>query len=167
MKQIRKSVFETNSSSMHSLVIQNEDIFDSSDSSSMYEDPTETIKSNLRKNGKCRFWGEEWYFGRHPFRILDTFEEKFKYAYANEYKENDLLPIIQKYVPECIGIEWPKHYGTDDQRLPSWLNKLNVSLEEFLTNRRYIVICDGDEYYIWEDMKESGIIKTSNFKEMR
>ena len=34
---------------------------------------------------------------------------------------------------------------------------------EFLTNKNIIVICDGDEYQIWSDMKKLGILNTDNF----
>lgn len=50
--------------------------------------------------------------------------------------------------------------STDDYMLKGWLDKAGITLEEFLTNRRYIVICDGDEYCIWDDMKKSGLINT-------
>lgn len=50
--------------------------------------------------------------------------------------------------------------GTDDYLIEGWLKKYNISLEEFLTNKRYVVICDGDEYCIWDHLKESGLIRT-------
>ena len=31
-------------------------------------------------------------------------------------------------------------------------------MKEFLTNKKYNIICDGDEYLVWEDMINSGII---------
>ena len=33
-------------------------------------------------------------------------------------------------------------------------------LEEFLTNRRYIVIVDGDEYCVWDHVKNTGLLDT-------
>ena len=37
----------------------------------------------------------------------------------------------------------------------------NISLEEFLTNKRYIVVVDGDEYQIFDHIKKSGLFDTS------
>ena len=61
---------------------------------------------------------------------------------------------------------WKYYYfgGTDDYMLAGWLEKAGITLEEFLTNRRYIVICDGDEYCIWSGMKKTGLINTDNIE---
>ena len=48
----------------------------------------------------------------------------------------------------------------DENILGGFLEKENISIEEFLLNRRYIVIQDGDEYYYWEDIKDAGLINT-------
>ena len=47
----------------------------------------------------------------------------------------------------------------DENMLGGFLEKENVSLEEFLTSKKYVVIQDGDEYCYWSDMKESGLVK--------
>lgn len=39
-----------------------------------------------------------------------------------------------------------------------FLKKENISLEEFLINKKYVVICDGDEYCVYDDMKKAGLI---------
>ena len=42
--------------------------------------------------------------------------------------------------------------------LGGFLEKENISLEEYLTNKKYVVIQDGDEYGYFGDMKRSGLI---------
>lgn len=42
--------------------------------------------------------------------------------------------------------------------LSGFLKKENISLEEYLTNKKYVVIQDGDEYGYFGDMKHSGLI---------
>lgn len=42
--------------------------------------------------------------------------------------------------------------------LSGFLKKENISLEEYLTNKRYVVIQDGDEYGCFKDMKRSGLV---------
>lgn len=49
--------------------------------------------------------------------------------------------------------------------LIDFLDSHNVSLEEFLTNKKYIVVVDGDEYCIWLEMKEAGLINMDNIVE--
>ena len=46
--------------------------------------------------------------------------------------------------------------------LSGFLAKENISITEFLKNKRYIVVVDGDEYCIYEDMKKCGLIDTSS-----
>lgn len=49
-------------------------------------------------------------------------------------------------------------YAEDYGMLKRFLGKNNVSLEEFIVNPKYMVIVDGDEYCIFDDLKNSGII---------
>ena len=48
----------------------------------------------------------------------------------------------------------------DEDMLYGFLKKENVSLEEYLTNKKYVVIQDGDEYCYWSDMKKAGLVNT-------
>ena len=96
MKQIRNSVFETNSSSMHSLVIRNDNTYEENESRYYTK---EEIKDNvwwwIRKDSTvCDLSHDDLYFGRAPFMILDSFMAKFKYALANGYSEKELLQVL-------------------------------------------------------------------------
>lgn len=46
----------------------------------------------------------------------------------------------------------------DKNILVGFLEKENISLEEYLTNRKYVVIQDGDEYCEFGNFKRSGLI---------
>ena len=46
----------------------------------------------------------------------------------------------------------------DENILSGFLEKENISLEEYLTNRKYVVIQDGDEYNEFGNFKRSGLI---------
>lgn len=46
----------------------------------------------------------------------------------------------------------------DENILSGFLQKENISIEEFLLNKRYVVIQDGDEYCYWQDIKDTGLI---------
>lgn len=176
MKQIRRNVFETNSSSSHSLVITTDN-----------EHYTrEEINKNfyITKEGKVRLWESSLEFYRSPFDMLVTFKDKLRYAIAssNGNLVDQCRELCCKYVDGFTDFEFdtkdyvwdsevkdyvetddpiPNYGGTDDYQIEGWLKKYNVSLEEFLTNKRYIVVVDGDEYAIYDHIKKSGLFDTS------
>ena len=103
-------------------------------------------------------------FGRYPFRVLGTPEGKARYALASERGQNadEVLAILQEVYPNMKSIKFPRsqwasggiEYGyVEDCAIPR-----DVSLRDFLLNKKYVIISDGDEYCIW-----SGFTKTSLF----
>ena len=164
--QIRQGVFETNSSSMHSLCILNHS-----------DKNIDTHTNEIDENGTWKFEEGELDFYRYPFRFLHTFEGKVKYAIANyesNYKSIILISdIVKKYNPNFVRFEFAKSHGridtggTDDYALNSWLENNNITLEEFLINPRYAVICDGDEYCTFDKLIDLGLINKSKFEVAR
>lgn len=167
-RQIRYGVFETNSSSMHSLVVKKE---------SCYYTEDELRKGIYLTNEGWNIWDtDELHFGRTPFRCLNTFESKVRYAiaslccYRNDRSEQfvEIENVVKEIIPECVGIELPELWngtdyvkcygGVDCDILSLFLEKEKISLREFLTNKKYIVIVDGDEYHIWNSIKDTGLI---------
>lgn len=49
--------------------------------------------------------------------------------------------------------------------LEGFLKKNNITLKEFLFNKKYIVIVDGDEYCMFDKAKESGLINLDNIQQ--
>lgn len=150
-RQIRSSVFETNSSSMHSLTVMKrddkytseeilKDIWLSYDAETGEEDCVWKIydEDNLR-------------FGRYPFRVLATFKDKWLYACASlvcEYNDDtykELLAIALKYIPNLKKIELPETSG-------SFANK---------NNEKY----KNDEYYQKHGKTENELIEYLSQKE--
>ena len=161
--QIRQGVFETNSSSIHSLCILNHS-----------DKNIDTHTNEIGENGTWKFEEGELDFYRYPFRFLHTFEGKVKYAIAN-YESNYesiilISDIVKKYNPNFVRFEFAKSHGridtggTDDYALNSWLENNNITLEEFLINPRYAVICDGDEYCTFDKLIDLGLINKSKFE---
>ena len=177
MIQIRGNTFETNSSSAHSLVILN----------NPYEQytPEEARRElwiYLDKDGTYRP-RENIYFGRYPFKVLRTFEEKLQYAYANaptrvqvikktgkkiySRRYHNITKVVNKFIPEFKRADFGgRHRGPDCDygSLFHWLKKADMSLIDFLTNKQVIVICDGDEYCVWSDMKKMNIVNKDIIK---
>ena len=166
-RQIRRNVFETNSSSMHSLVIKK--------CNEYYTEDELRYDLWLDKDGVWDIWFEDRItFGRSPFACLNTFESKVRYAIASlcGYKKDaantfeEINSIVTETIPECAYIKLPISHWSDDVNygsvdidiLTPFLKEENISLKEFLTNKKYIVIVDGDEYCVWNSVKESGLI---------
>lgn len=167
--QMRQGVFETNSSSMHSLVVKKVEKILSADE----------LKENmyLHKDGIWDIWNDdELSFGRSPFECLHLFEEKVRYSIASlcGYRDDaaekfeEIKTIVMELIPECKDIKLPKErYGNreeicygyvDEDILSGFLKKENITLREFLINPKYIVIIDGDEYLIWDSLKRSNLV---------
>jgi hypothetical protein len=176
MKQIRRNVFETNSSSSHSLVITTDN--------EHYTRKEINDEFYLTREGKVRLWESSLEFYRSPFDMLTTFKGKLRYAIAssNGNLVDELREICKKYIDGFIDFEFdtkdyvwdsnvkdyveakspvPNYGGTDDYQIEGWLKHYNISLEEFLINKRYIVVVDGDEYTIYDHIKKSGLFDTS------
>ena len=177
MIQIRDNTFETNSSSSHSLII--------TDFDGKYT-PEEMMKGIYLWDGnKDRMYESDLEFYRSPFSLLATFESKSRYAIASSDGRlaDEVEKIWHKYIPNFNGFkfdmkteeydydkkEWvdldepkPIYGGTDDYQIEGWLKSYNVNLEDFLTMRRYIVVCDGDETREWYHILDSGLVDKSH-----
>ena len=177
MIQIRDNTFETNSSSSHSLII--------TDFDGKYTSEEMTRGIFLWNDNKDRMYGSDLEFYRSPFSLLATFESKSRYAIAssNGRLADEVEKIWRKYIPNFNGFrfdmkteeydydknDWvdldepkPVYGGTDDYQIEGWLKSYNVSLEDFLTMRRYMVVCDGDEYREWYHILDSGLVDKSH-----
>ena len=214
---IRRNCFETNSSSMHSIVVTDEE--------GTYSEKEILENMYLWNDGKFEIWNDDdLNFGRYPFRILTTFVEKFCYAVASlcggytDEEEADknfemLENIAKKHVPALKLIKLPEKrepiflredgteigssgvwledddefyyhknkekehvtrsdyeyvtpdYGYIDHQssglFEGFLKKNNISVEDFLTCKKYYVIIDGDEYCEWDKLKLSGLLNKS------
>ena len=173
MIQIRDNTFETNSSSSHSLII--------TDFDGKYT-PEEMMKGiYLWDDKETRMYESHLEFYRSPFSLLATFESKSRYAIAssNGRLADEVEKLWYKYIPNFNGFafdmkteeydydkkDWvdldepkPIYGGTDDYQIEGWLKSYNVSLEDFLTMRRYMVVCDGDETREWYRILDSGLV---------
>ena len=111
-RQIRRSVFETNSSSMHSLTVMKRN-----DKYTPEEILDEIYLCKDRETGEidCVWepWDHDMSFGRSPFRALGTFTDKWLYACASlvhDYNDDtykELVAIALKYIPGLKKIKLP------------------------------------------------------------
>lgn len=180
--KIRQGVFETNSSSMHSIcILKNPGILDYN----------ENIELDINNGIINWFSFENFYFGRHPFELLIAPKDKIRYLFANMcpgyHKEeepnfkktyNNILKAIQIKYPECKGISLPTKYnknneelfycGEDEDSKPfiELIEKRKIPLEEFIFNPKYFVVIDGDEYCTFANLIQIGAIDKNNVEEI-
>lgn len=232
MKVIRRSCFETNSSSQHSIVVTTNDCHvtakeltgrDGYNPEYVYVNSHGAIDLHEVRDG----------YGRYPFQILSTFEDKLQYALCEylgrkyvddpEYDEifeefenitkevipefthfsiatrdedvwltqdGDMIPhkfliydgwdaenereiytykdkegnIHQAIFDEENYLEAPDIGQIDHQSagmLKNFLKDRGISLKEFLTNKKYVIIVDGDEYCALDKLVYSGLFNRS------
>lgn len=179
MLAIRRGVFETNSSSMHSLIIKKEDDYLTKEELSqevyLYTEDGWHPDGDVGKFG-LYFGGDESYFGRSPFRVLSSFKEKLCYYIASICDNEDDFKAIEADVSllfdGCKGISlwgcqdefYPYGYAENYGSFKRFLQDKQISLREFLTNKKYVVIVDGDEYCEFEKLMQSGLIDDNNIE---
>ena len=185
--QIRSNVFETNSSSMHSIAVSkvngkytDEEVYESF----KYYDKHYGRKEDLHIQFLNDYMKdkEDTCFGRYPFAVLSTYCDKLRYYIASkayvwddeEYKT--FLDSIKKKYPRIKSFTFTKrtnsekkyesndyNYGNVDHQsstmLSDFLVKNNLSVDDFLTNKKYIVIVDGDEYGVSTHLVNAKIIE--------
>lgn len=98
-------------------------------------------------------------------------EEKDYYRETYGKTEKELVEYLLQKEKEW-GIEiryyeadggWFHYYApytgsVDEDILTGFLQEENITLEEYLINKKYVVIQDGDEYCEFDNLKESGLI---------
>ena len=234
-KIIRKGCFETNSSSAHSLLITKNDTHVTTDELlSNGSDNDDRIY--VDDNGEIWLFGIQRGYGRSPFEILSSFEDKLKYAMCEflGYKHGDeddydsfyqgFIDITKELIPGFVDFDistkdvdiyldedgnelkskdlkydhWDGEsnsavyiyiakdgakkvatlsdqvyeipdIGVIDHQssgiLTNFLRDKGITLKEFLTNKKYIIVIDGDEYEEFEKMKNAGLINMDFIEE--
>ena len=191
MKQvIREGTFETNSSSMHSLVITKR--------VRQYTKEELALNYDPKYEKEFQLWGydeDDMYYGRWPFRVLNTPLEKLRYysAYVlgsyKKRKKEDIDRIVN-FVMKQTGITDPnkvflfkrfnligqtgfksKSYGdvspNDTGEDPmDFVERKGIDWEDLILNPKYIIIVDGDEIQHFKPLIKSEVIDTDNFEDI-
>lgn len=175
MKQfIRNSTFETNSSSMHSLVV------------------TKTARKYSAYNLRFDSFVDDEEFDlfrwdvpemeRTPFKVMRTPKDKLMYYigwYIGFKGEHDKVDMIKEFLSKQLNLPIDKikiniNAIRDDYMYPivhpndtgedvfQCLEEHNVPFEEFILDPRYTVIIDGDEYREFAQMFDAKMIDVNN-----
>ena len=191
MINIRRNVFETNSSSMHSLVITKQ--------SRTYTKEELALDYNPEYHKAFELWRycdeSDMSYERSPFQILATPLEKLRYysaftlgTWRGEPNKED-VDRIKNFVMKQTGIYDPtkvflyrvnpwhrqenknKNYGVvysnDTGEDPMhFVKRKGIDWEDLILNPKYIIIVDGDEIQNFKDLVEARIINTDNFEDI-
>jgi hypothetical protein len=118
--------------------------------------PTESGRVFLDSDGN-ELDREEVHWDR--YETNDEGKEESVYIYTDSYGNKH----------EATEAEYWKeytYYGNVDHQssglLQGFLKKENVTIKDFLFNKRYIVIIDGDEYGVFDKFKNSGLYSEEN-----
>lgn len=178
---IRENTFETNSSSMHSLVI------------SKKARPYSKFANNLHYYGhefKLFDVCEEARFERYPFKILSSPKDKLRYYvahYVGFRGDKQRLKEVEDLVHELTGCpkkdiklyyEETDYWGSEKtvksygwagindtgEDVFDYIEKNSISLKEFILDPRYTVVVDGDEYQEFKKLFHKGIIDLDNIE---
>ena len=152
---IRRGVFETNSSSMHSIVVTKNELTN---------DNHDDYFHVWGYSNKIHFWHGDIEFDRSPFEVLVTARDKLRYAYASFFGYEAREHVDEDGNPDDELRERMESFVDHESSslLRDFLNKEDISLEEFLRNPKYIVVIDGDEYQVFKSMKEANLINKDN-----
>ena len=169
MLQIRQGVFETNSSSSHSIIIKKKDhpLDEKVDADWRIRKKDE----NDPKNGKLTFYWDDLEFERSPFHFLVDWYDRLCYSIAsfnNKKTVDELEEICSRRLEGFKGFDFSlvghgadkgkEYYGYVDHQshglLEGMLGKYHVSLENFIFNDRYVIVIDGDEYQYFQTLTE-------------
>lgn len=175
MIQIRNSMFETNSSSMHSLVL-----LKNADKVGTLEEAMQQDDRMIVKNGAVIIEKREDLEFGWGFEILDSFYGRLRYAiasfvpycYDGENSLDMILRSVQELFPEITEIHLPKSEYEDEEdyafegsidhnsmgTLQGFLSEKNMTLSEYLADNHVLVLIDNDNSMHFESILMSGII---------
>ena len=172
MIKIRKHLFETNSSSSHSIVLMNED--------KPIDKKINTWRT--KDNGIIDFWySPDLEFERAPFDLLTDWYGRLRYAIAyygsSQEKINEIKEICRKRIEGFKDFKFREdeyekgeYHGDIDHQswglLDAALNRFETNLEEFIFNDKFIVVIDGDEYCVFETLMSTGMYNKEAVKDI-
>lgn len=87
---------------------------------------------------------------------------EYEYEDKDGIRHNAILDEENYWESPAIGTIDHQSAGM----LKNFLKENNVSLKEFLTNKKYIIVIDGDEYNELEKLMKSGILDKNNITQI-
>lgn len=88
-------------------------------------------------------WSDDCCFDNKGVVVANDFRRKLCYLFASCYEDTMLINIVKKLIPGVEDVRLPAHRCASGFNFKFWQEKYGFTIEEFLTNRKYIVVSDG------------------------
>lgn len=148
MIKIRCNVFETNSSSTHSIAIGNNLKYDILDLEEPYFTKNEDGEYIMNTDADDI---------TYEFNILTTLTEKTFYLAYNEYDIESINEALKGIIPNFKRLK-------KDNNEYSEYTIAGIDIDCFLRNPNYVIILDNDNEYVYDDLTESNLLTISKYK---
>lgn len=149
MIKIRKNVFETNSSSTHSIAIGNDLKYNVLDLEEPYFTKNEDGEYIMNINADDI---------TYEFNILTTLTEKTFYLAYNGYDIDEINEALKKIIPNFKRLK-----VNNNNEYPEY-EIANIDINYFLQKPNYVIILDNDNEYIYDDLAESNLLTIGKYK---
>jgi len=148
MIKIRKNVFETNSSSTHSIAIGNDLKYDVLDLEEPYFTKNEDGEYIMNIDADDI---------TYEFNILTTLTEKTFYLAYNGYDIDEINEALKAIIPNFKRLK-----GNNDEYSKYEIAEINV--DNFLSDSKYVIVLDNDNEYVYDDLAESDLLTINKYK---
>lgn len=95
------------------------------------------------KNDIDLSWSDDCCFDNKSVVIAKNFRKKLCYLFASCHEDTMLINIVKKIIPGVENIRLPAYRCASGFNFKVWQEKYGFTIEEFLTNRKYIVVSDS------------------------
>jgi len=105
------------------------------------------IKKDLWMRGDKDYinlsWSDGCCFDNEGVVVANNFRRKLCYLFASCHEDTMLINIVKKLVPGVEDIRLPASRYASGFNFKVWQEKYGFTIEEFLTNKKYIVVSDS------------------------
>jgi hypothetical protein len=100
--------------------------------------------------------------------IANDFKRKLCYLFASYYEDTMLINITKNIIPGIKKIKLPSIRRASGFNFQIWQEKYGFTIEEFLTNKKYIVISDSRRavdnimnlgLFNWDNIETSSLLE--------
>lgn len=91
-------------------------------------------------------WSDDWSFDGKEVKYVKNFWDRARFALTSLHEDTLVIDTIIKHMgSKCKGVK-KLYYNRHiiDNYLKNWMDEFGFTLEDFLFNDKYIVVCDDD-----------------------
>ena len=87
-------------------------------------------------------------FNDQEFRVISSLKNKIAYLFGTYGNDEEVAKVVEKIIPEITSVNLPACRSCQDSGLlRNAMKKFNFTLEDFLTNKKYVILsCCGRNF---------------------